>query len=935
MTRSQDKDTEIIKSDRNTPENQYRNQPALNFGAIPVKPGAGVANAFPIPPLVKFLAPIKVGKWVFDPKFKQRGYVPYLMGAAFALLLGVVGVVIYLTTFQTRPQAAAAQSGTKKLFTLTLETSAGSGEPGSQDGFGSDASFNSPTGVTADSQGNIYVCDTNNNAVRKINTTGFVSTLAGNASQPPGFADGKRGGALFNAPIGITLDSTSGLLFVVDSNNSLIRQIDPADGAVTTIAGNLSLQPDFQDGQATSASFSNPFGIASDSLKNLYITDSGNNLVRKINSSRYVSTFAGVRSDESRRFGAARVTTLNRPLAITIDAAGILYFVNQGSSQILKITTLNDVTAIAPFVNLTAGTTSSSSTTTAIAVDSSNNLWIALSPPPSGGSPSFRVVSIATQIIQNISLSSSTAPSFGYIAFKPDGALVSSSNNGNLVLSFSISVVFDNGTISRSSSTLTASSKIASSTSYARSTTSTSLSSASPFPSTTTTQSLPSVSQSPAEISTVSSESPSITNTFSASVSQSQSSTASSISVSATTTNHFSTSISLSQAVVSTVSAESSTITNNFSTSISQSQASTSASISESTTTSYQTSISFSKNQGLSTPDIAEPVYFYNVTTLAGSGSPAFADGLGLAASFNNPNGVTVDSNGLIYVADYLNHKIRKISSVGNVTTFAGSESSGNVDGLGLAASFNKPNGVALDSNGSIYVADTYNHKIRKISSLGNVTTLAGSGSPAFADGLGMAASFKYPYGVAVDSNGTIYLADYLNNKIRKISPAGNVTTLAGSGSAAFADGVGLSASFRNTEGVAVDSNGSIYVADFANDMIRKISSSGNVSTLAGSGLAGSADGLGLAASFRGPTAVTLDSYGSIYVTDYANHKIRKISSLGNVSTLAGSGSAAFADGVGLLASFQYPTGVAVDSNGTIYVADYWNHLVRKITLFT
>ena len=461
MPRTQDKDTVSLKIeiDRKSP-NQYRSPPALNFGASPVSPGAGVdCNASTIPQLARPLAPIKVGKWVFDPQFKQRGYVPYLMGAVFALLLGVAGIVIYLVVFQTRPPSAAAQSDMKKLFSLTLQTSAGSGEPGSQDGFGSDASFNSPTGVTADSKGNIYVCDTSNNAVRKINTTGFVSTLAGNASQPPGFADGKRGGALFNAPIGITLDSTSGLLFVVDSNNSLIRQVDPASGAVLTIAGNLSLQPDFQDGQATSASFNNPFGIASDSLRNLYVTDYGNNLVRKINGSRYVSTFAGVRAAESRRFGAALLSSLNKPLAITIDAAGNLYFVNQGTRQILKITTLNDVTTIAPIVNLTTASTSSSSPTTAIAVDSSNNLWIVLSPPSSGSfqSQSIQVVSIATEAVQNISLSSSAAH-FGYISFKPDGALVSSSADGNLVVSFSISVVFDNGTSSRSSSSLTASS---------------------------------------------------------------------------------------------------------------------------------------------------------------------------------------------------------------------------------------------------------------------------------------------------------------------------------------------------------------------------------------------------------------------------------------------------------------------------------------------
>ena len=168
----------------------------------------------------------------------------------------------------------------------------------------------------------------------------------------------------------------------------------------------------------------------------------------------------------------------------------------------------------------------------------------------------------------------------------------------------------------------------------------------------------------------------------------------------------------------------------------------------------------------------AEPVYLYNVTTLAGSGSPAFVEGMGLAASFNYPPGVAVDSNGLIYVADFYNHRIRMITPSGNVTTHAASGSGVFADGMGLAASFNNPYGVAVDSNGSVYVADMYNHRIRKISSFGNVTTLAGSGSAAFVDGMGLAAAFRYPAGVVVDSksNGSIFVADCGNHRIRKIT---------------------------------------------------------------------------------------------------------------------------------------------------------------------
>ena len=364
----------------------------------------------------------------------------------------------------------------------------------------------------------------------------------------------------------------------------------------------------------------------------------------------------------------------------------------------------------------------------------------------------------------------------------------------------------------------------------------------------------------------------------------------------------------------------------------STSQNSTSSESQLSATTS-QASTSTSSTQS-STPT-SESVYFYNVSTLAGSGSPAFANGVGVAASFNKPSGIAVDSSGTVYVADYLNNRIRKISLSGDVSTLAGSGSPAFADGVGLLASFKYPSGLVVDSNGTIYVADYYNHRIRTISVSGTVTTLAGSGSLAFADGVGSAASFHYPSGISVDFNGIVYVADYYNHRIRKITSSGNVTTLAGSGAAQFTDGLGSAASFNGPFGVAVDSAGAVYVADINNNRIRKISSSGNVSTLAGSGGATYADGLALAASFNKPSGVAVDSSGSVFVADYLNHRIRKISSSGTVTTLAGSGAAAYADGVGSAASLNYPIGVTVDSNGTVYVADYYNHRIRKITLIT
>jgi hypothetical protein len=274
-------------------------------------------------------------------------------------------------------------------------------------------------------------------------------------------------------------------------------------------------------------------------------------------------------------------------------------------------------------------------------------------------------------------------------------------------------------------------------------------------------------------------------------------------------------------------------------------------------------------------------------------GAAGNADGTGPAAQFNNPSGITVDTAGNLYVADFYNSTIRKITSAGVVSTLAGTVNGfGSADGTGPTAQFYKPIGITVDTAGNLYVADFYNSMIRKITSAGVVSTLAGTaGMDGSADGTGPAARFANPISLVFDkTTGNLYVADYNNATIRKITATGVVSTLAGSpGVLGSADGTGPAAQFDHPIGITVDTVGNLYVADEINRTIRKITSQGVVSTLAGTpGVSGSTDGTGAAAKFYTLRSITADTAGNLYVADSLNQAVRKITSTGVVSTVVG-----------------------------------------------
>jgi gliding motility-associated-like protein len=320
------------------------------------------------------------------------------------------------------------------------------------------------------------------------------------------------------------------------------------------------------------------------------------------------------------------------------------------------------------------------------------------------------------------------------------------------------------------------------------------------------------------------------------------------------------------------------------------------------------------------------------VSTFAGHYGATPQDGFGTAAGFAQPYSCVTDAAGNIYVADFFSNQIRKITPAGDVTTLAGSGAIGSNDDIGEAASFFNPFAIAIDATGNLYVTDSGNNLVRKITQNGTVTTIAGNGSHVTSDGIGKNAGFNGPYGICVDVSGNIYVSE-ADNLIRKITPSGNVTKFAGNGIAGFADGQGIAASFNNPINICIDASGNIYVADGQNNRIRKITPQGMVSTFAGSGTGAYFDGQGISAMFYNPIGITIDNTGILYVFDDLNGLIRKITPAGAVTTIAGTlGETGYRDGLALNATFGTVRNLTADDFGNLYLGDALFSTIRKIS---
>lgn len=324
------------------------------------------------------------------------------------------------------------------------------------------------------------------------------------------------------------------------------------------------------------------------------------------------------------------------------------------------------------------------------------------------------------------------------------------------------------------------------------------------------------------------------------------------------------------------------------------------------------------------------------VMTVAGTGVAGQLDGLGRSALLNKPHGLAQSNSEVVYFADRGNHQIRAFNiNTQEIKTLAGSGQAGFADGNGKSAQFSQPIAVVASKSGVLFVADRDNHRVRKIDLTGQVTTLAGSGVAGFLDGQYNEAKFNQPYGVALDAREeNLLVADYLNHSIRSINLiTGVVATLAGNGIAGKTDAVGREASFNQPYNIKHDGHGNYYIPDQLNHSIRILKSSGEVVTLAGNGKAGYADGAGLQAQFNNPTGLAISQAGEVYVADRNNHRIRKISIDGVVTTLAGTGAEGDKDGTLAEAEFKRPIDLILEPTveNKLIISEENGHRLRLV----
>jgi len=785
-----------------------------------------------------------------------------------------------------------------------------------------DAKFNQPSDVVKDSNGNLFVTDVSNNAIRKITPSGIVSTFAGGSE---GSANGLGTAAQFLSPSYIAID-TNDNLYVSDKGNHMIRKITP-DGLVSTLAG--SIYSGNTDGTGTSAQFLFPKGLTLDSVGNVYVADYGNNKIRKITPSGIVTTY---------------FSGLLLPIDVAFNSTGSLFVCQNSTNRIVKLTFPTGLPAIVTYSVITYAVR-------AFTFDKNDNIYMATAGAIFKSFEPFAAAN--TNNVAGSYYQGSTDGSFRDAQFSlpnaltidNEGVLYIADQNNNRIrkispLGYSVSPALPAGLVLNADGSITGTPTVATAAAnYTITATNTGGSSSKTLNFAVTTIPTLTTTEASAITATAASLGGTVTSDGYASVisrglcwsTSPNPTTANSITTDGTGTGIFVTAVTgLSPVTTYYVRAYA---TNSVGTAYGNEFSFTTVLpvpiIQYSAAATYNvntaiTPLTVTNTGGIIANNLA------GVSTFAGSAA-GYTDGT-TNAQFSQPSGVVTDSKGNLFVTDSSNNAIRKITPSGTVSTFAGS-TAGSADGQGTVAQFFRPNSIAIDANDNLYVSDTGNHLIRKITGTGLVSTLAGTARTAgFVDGTGTSAQFNRPFGLTLDVSGNVYVADNANNSIRKITPAGVVSTyfvvdnmlrtLDSPTAVAFDSAGKLFVSQASTNGLVkivvnntfslltnVNDSGPIGTITFDTNNILYAAAGGAIikaqepftsgRLFAGSGQ-GFADGALLEAKFGGIAGLTIDSEGVMYVADGVNNRIRKISPFGYIVTPA------------------LPVGLILNANGSI-----------------